>query len=45
MASRGDFGRMVAVRGGEITSVPISEVRGTKSVDLSLLEIASRFFG
>ena len=45
MAKRGEFGRMVAVRGGEITSVPMSEVRGTKSVDLSLLEIASRFFG
>ncbi len=44
LAAAGDFGRMVAVRGGEIGSVPLSDVVGVKTVDLELLEIARRFF-
>jgi hypothetical protein len=35
---------MVSLRGNEIDSVPLSEVRGIKTVDLDLLEIAKRFF-
>jgi ATP-dependent phosphofructokinase / diphosphate-dependent phosphofructokinase len=45
MARQGEFGRMVAIQGGEMTSVPLSEVTGTKPADLTLLEIAKRFFG
>jgi 6-phosphofructokinase 1 len=45
MASKGEFGRMAAVRRNEITSVPLSEVSGVKPVNLELLEIAKRFFG
>ena len=44
LAAAGEFGRMVALHGHEITSVPLSEVRGIKTVDLELLEIAKRFF-
>jgi phosphofructokinase-like protein len=44
MAARGEFGRMAAVQGDDVTSVPLSEVIGVKSVDLSLFEIARRFF-
>jgi phosphofructokinase-like protein len=44
MAKAGEFGRMAALRGDEITSVPLSEVDGIKPVDLGLLEIARRFF-
>ena len=44
LAKAGEFGRMVALRGGEIDSVPLSEVIGIKTVDLELLEIAKRFF-
>jgi 6-phosphofructokinase 1 len=44
MAKAGQFGRMAAIRGDEMTSVDISEVEGVKRVDLELLEIAKRFF-
>ena len=44
MAKAGEFGRMVALQGAEVTSVPLSEVRGVKTVDLELLEIGKRFF-
>lgn len=44
LAARGQFGRMVALRGGEIDAVPLSEVQGVKTVDLELLEVARRFF-
>jgi 6-phosphofructokinase 1 len=44
MAKAGEFGRMAALRGDEITSVPLAEVEGIKTVDLGLLEIARRFF-
>jgi 6-phosphofructokinase len=39
------FGHMAALRGDEMTSVPLSEVEGVKHVDLSYLKIASTFFG
>jgi 6-phosphofructokinase 1 len=44
LAAAGRFGRMVSLHGSEIDSVPLHEVRGIKTVDLDLLEIASRFF-
>ena len=44
LAKAGEFGRMAALQGNEIGSVPLSEVRGIKTVDLELLEIAKRFF-
>ncbi len=44
LARAGEFGRMVALQGNEIGSVPLSEVTGIKTVDLELLEIAKRFF-
>ena len=44
LAKAGEFGVMVALEGDEITSVPLSEVKGIKTVDLSLLDIAKRFF-
>jgi ATP-dependent phosphofructokinase / diphosphate-dependent phosphofructokinase len=43
MAKAGEFGRMAALHGDEVTSIPLSEVRGVKTVDLELLEIAQRF--
>ena len=45
LAKAGRFGRMVALHGNEVTSVPLGDVRGIKTVDLELLEIAKRFFG
>jgi phosphofructokinase-like protein len=39
------FGEMAALRGGEMTSVPFSEIEGLKPVDLTYLQIASTFFG
>ena len=44
MAKAGEFGRMASIRGDEVTSVPLTEVDGIKTVDLGLLEIARRFF-
>ncbi len=44
LAREGRFGRMVALHGSEVTSVPLDEVRGIKTVDLELLGIAKRFF-
>jgi phosphofructokinase-like protein len=44
MARSGEFGGMAALRGGEIESVPLSEVTGIKPVPLEYLEIAKRFF-
>jgi 6-phosphofructokinase 1 len=44
LAKDGRFGRMVALHGSEVTSVPLDEVRGIKTVDLELLEVAKRFF-
>jgi ATP-dependent phosphofructokinase / diphosphate-dependent phosphofructokinase len=44
MAKAGQFGRMAALHGDLMTSVPLEDVKGVKEVDLSLLEIAKRFF-
>jgi len=41
----GETGRMTALHGTEMTSVPLSEVEGIKTVDLRFLEIARTFFG
>jgi len=42
----GKFGRMVAIKGNSIVSVPLEEVVGKrKTVDLELYDIASVFFG
>ena len=35
MAIAGEFGYMAALRGTEMTSVPLDEVEGIKTVDLS----------
>ncbi len=43
MAKAGEFGRMAAVHGDVITSVPLAEVDGVKRVDLELLDLARRF--
>ncbi len=45
LAEEGRFGEMAALRGQEMTSVPLSEVTGLKQVDLSYLRLASTFFG
>ncbi len=45
LAMQGAFGRMAALHGTEMTSVPLSEVEGIKTVDLDYLEIARTFFG
>lgn len=44
MVKAGEFGRMAALKGDKMTSVPLAEVDGVKTVDLELLEIARRFF-
>ena len=41
----GQTGRMTALHGTQMTSVPLEEVEGIKTVDLSYLEIAKTFFG
>jgi phosphofructokinase-like protein len=42
----GDFGQMVALRGGEILRVPLGEAVGElKTLDESLMEVAEVFFG
>jgi 6-phosphofructokinase 1 len=46
MAHRGEFGRMAALHGQTLTSVPLSEALGTnRKVDDALYELASVFFG
>jgi ATP-dependent phosphofructokinase / diphosphate-dependent phosphofructokinase len=41
----GETGRMVALHGTEMTSIPLEEVDGIKTVDLRYLDIARTFFG
>jgi len=41
----GETGRMVALHGTEMTSIPLDEVDGIKTVDLRYLQIARTFFG
>jgi 6-phosphofructokinase 1 len=45
LAERGEFGRMAALHGTEMTSVPLSDVEGIKRVDLAYQRIAATFFG
>ncbi len=46
LVHKGQFGRMVALQGSEIVSVPLKDVAGKrKTVDLRLYEIARVFFG
>jgi len=43
---KGDFGKMVALKGNKIVSVPLEEATGTlKTVDKGLYDIARIFFG
>ncbi len=44
MAKAGEFGRMAAMHGTEMTSVPLAEAVKVKRVDLGMLEIAKRFY-
>jgi phosphofructokinase-like protein len=41
----GETGRMVALHGTEMTSIPLEQVDGIKTVDLRYLDIARTFFG
>jgi ATP-dependent phosphofructokinase / diphosphate-dependent phosphofructokinase len=45
LAMAGEFGRMAALHGTEMTSVPLSEVVGVKQIDLDYLRLAGTFFG
>jgi 6-phosphofructokinase 1 len=44
LAKAGEFGRMAALHGRTMTSVPLEEAVKVKQVDLRMLEIAKRFF-
>ena len=44
MVKAGEFGRMAALHGTQMTSVPLEEAVKVKQVDLRMLEIARRFF-
>lgn len=44
MAKSGEFGRMAAWQGNQITSVPLEIASKVKQVDETLLEMAGRFF-
>ncbi len=44
MARAGEFGKMAAIHGTEMTAVPLEEAVKVKRVDLGMLEIAKRFF-
>jgi ATP-dependent phosphofructokinase / diphosphate-dependent phosphofructokinase len=44
MAKAGEFGKMAAIHGTEMTAVPLEEAVKVKRVDLGMLEIAKRFF-
>jgi phosphofructokinase-like protein len=45
LAIAGEFGRMAALHGTEMTSVTLAEVEGIKQIDLGYLRLASTFFG
>ncbi|GAF81463.1 unnamed protein product, partial [marine sediment metagenome] len=46
LALDGDFGKMVALKGNDIVSVPLEDATGKiKTVDMDLYEIARIFFG
>jgi len=44
MVEAGEFGRMAALHATQMKSVPLSEVEGVKTVDLSYMELARTFF-
>jgi phosphofructokinase-like protein len=44
LAKAGQFGGMVAIRGTEMTTAPLEEAAKVKPLNLSMLEIAKRFF-
>ncbi len=46
LAEKGDFGKMVALKGNKIVGVPIADAVGTlKTIDMELYDIAKVFFG
>jgi 6-phosphofructokinase 1 len=45
MVEQGRFGRMVALRGRDISSVPFSDALATRTVDDELYNVAATFFG
>lgn len=45
MVMAGEFGRMAALRGDELTSIPLTDVDGVKPIDFALLDEAKVFFG
>jgi 6-phosphofructokinase 1 len=45
MVEQGRFGRMVALRGRDISSVPFSDALATRTVDDELYDVAATFFG
>jgi len=45
LAIAGDYGKMAALRGLDVVSVPLGDVTGVKTVDLHYLEVARTFFG
>jgi len=45
MVEQGRFGRMVALRGRDISSVPFSDALATRTVDDELYSVAATFFG
>jgi 6-phosphofructokinase 1 len=45
LAMAGEFGRMAALHGTDMTSVPLADVQGVKQIDLDYLRLASTFFG
>lgn len=42
---RGDFGKMVALKGRDITAIPLKDALVTRKVDQELYRIAATFFG
>ena len=45
MVMAGEYGRMAALHGVNMTSIPLADVDGIKTVDLDYLEMAKTFFG
>ncbi len=45
LVTSGEFGRMAALHGQEMTSVPLADISGIKQVDLAYLHLARTFFG
>jgi 6-phosphofructokinase 1 len=44
MAKAGEFGRMAAIRGNQMTGIALEEAVKVKEVDLRILDVAKRFF-